>query len=195
MSITNDGVYFLICYYSSMNEGKLYHRVPKDMRDNILLPLSGIKDKHPDLYEKILLKYKGREHFLEDSVPSFYCDWKDVINFSPVHPSILKEALEKEKGKLPEWEFFEIDPHILNKKDAIVYKFTNIGDKITKDDFEKYDPNKISQYSEMPQETIDYYKDEIKNGRVPFLFHKIPHVLYKGNIDISDESKVKRIPV
>ena len=39
----------------------IYHRVPKEMRGEVLFPLNTLKETEPDLYEKESAKYVGRD--------------------------------------------------------------------------------------------------------------------------------------
>ena len=173
----------------------LYHWVPKDMRGDTLFPLNTLKEKYPDLYEKEASKYVGREEIMQHKLPILNCLWNDVLHFSAVHPSLIKEALfEAGRTKPFDLEFFEIDPHLLDPENTIVflYKHTDRKDKLKEENFAKYDPDNIAQYSRMPQETKDYYKEMFAQGKNPLLFHKIPHILFKGNLDTSN---IKRISV
>lgn len=171
----------------------IYHWVPKDLRGNILFPLNILKDTQPDLYEKEAGKYVGREFVMQQRIPVLDCLWNDVLHFSSVHPSHIKEALI-EAGKTPpvDMEFFEIDPHLLNPENTIVYLYKHItmADKLKENNFTKYNPDEIKQYSSLPQETKDYYKETISQGKRPLLFHKVPHILFKGSLDISNLKKV-----
>jgi len=44
----------------------------------------------------------------------------------------------------------------------------------------------MAKFSSIPQATKDYYKEMIGRGKRPLLYHKIPHILYKGTLDITD---------
>ena len=79
---------------------KLYHLAPAELRGNFLYSLSELKTVYPDLYEKEVAKYKGREHVLEYFIKPLNCFWKDVVHLSPVHPAKIKKQLEKILDKL-----------------------------------------------------------------------------------------------
>ncbi|HEV7702310.1 MAG TPA: hypothetical protein VGO63_02620 [Candidatus Paceibacterota bacterium] len=172
----------------------LYHWVPKDMRGNVLYPLNTLKDSHADLYEKEASKYVGREHIMEQRIPVLDCLWNDVLHFSAVHPSLIKKALfDSGRTKSFDLEFFEVDPHLLNSENTIVYlyKHSNMADKLKEDNFAKYDPDDIAQYSTMPEGTKEYYKEMFAQDKNPLLFHKVPHILFKGSLDVSGINKIK----
>ncbi len=48
----------------------LYHRVPEGMRGNVLYPLNALKGVHTDLYVHEAKKYEGREHIMEQFLPT-----------------------------------------------------------------------------------------------------------------------------
>lgn len=172
----------------------IYHWVPENMQGDILYPLNVLKEKHPDLYQKEADKYVGREHIMQQKIPFLDCLWNDVLHFSPVHPSIVKENLIAAGRTKPfTIEFFEIDPHLLNPEHTIVYlhQHRNKTDKMKEDNFAKYNPDNIAQYSEMPDETIRYYKEMYSQGEDPLLFHGVPHILYKGSLNTKGVNRIK----
>ena len=176
-----------------MNE-KLYHMVPKEMKGDKLVPLSKLKELDADLYQKEINKYKGREHLVGQVIPTLKeARWEDVLNFSPVHPSIIQAELDKYGKKLDSNEFFEIDPHLLDKEQTTVFlhKYNDLENKLEDGNFVEYNPNQLSLYSEMSQEVKDYYKKEVTEGKDPRPYHKIPHILHKGEFDISKVKKIK----
>ncbi len=176
-----------------MNE-KLYHMVPKDMKGDKLVPLSKLKEMDTDLYIKEISKYKDREHLVEQKIPTLKeATWADVLNFSPVHPAIVQEALAKHGGKLNSDEFFEIDPNLLDKENTTLFlhKYNDVERKLEDDNFIEYNPNQLSLYSELPQSTKDYYEQMEKLGQEPKPYHKIPHILHQGELDIKNIKKIK----
>lgn len=163
------------------------------MQGEVLFPLNTLKNTHPDLYEKEASKYVGREQIMQHKLPVLNCLWNDVLHFSAVHPSEVRQALiEAGRTKSFDIEFFEVDPHLLTTENTIVYlyKHSNMADKLKEDNFAKYNPDDMAQYSALPQETKDYYKEMLSQGKNPLLFHRVPHILFKGSLDTS---KIRRI--
>lgn len=164
----------------------LYHRVPENMSGHILYPLNVLKEKDIDLYTAHASKYKGREVIMEDRLPFLNCLWNDVLHMSAVHPRDIKRALI-EAGKKGDFvlECFEIDPHLLDSRSTIVFLAQNDTrtDKLLESNFAPYNPNDIAQYATLSQVTKDYYRSKYEQGENPLLFHKIPHILYKGELD------------
>ncbi len=173
----------------------LYHGVPKHLEGNILYPLNILKDKLPNVYEKEASKYVGRERVKENRIPAFNCLWNDVLHFAAVHPAELKKALvEAGMDESKTLSFYQLDPGILNPEDCIVYlnDKKSEGEKrkaISEEDFTTYNLEDISKYSALKQETKDYYKEQLAQGIKPLMFLFVPHILYRGSVDIS------RVPI
>ena len=159
----------------------LYHRVPDNMIGDTLYPLNELKDVHPDVYERERQKYEGRKAVTAQTIPYLDCRWNDVLHLTAVHPKKLKDALDTNKT----FQYYQIDPHRLEPDNTIVYLYNELG-PLTKESFTTYDPNKITQYTELPEETKQYYQERQEQGKRPLLFVYIPHILYKGSINISD---------
>ncbi|MDZ4710931.1 MAG: hypothetical protein SGI89_01240 [bacterium] len=174
-------------FMCSMNY--LYHRVPKSVRGNILYPLNTLKEIYPDIYEQRLKNYAGRESIMQHRIPVMDCLWNDVLHFSPVYPGEVKQALI-EAGRNPDFEMtsYQVDAKLLTPGNTIVFLYAHdeVKDKLNPKNFTAYNSDEVSKYSSMPQATKDYYKEIIGEGRQPLLFHRIPHILYKGTLDITD---------
>ncbi len=81
-----------------------------------------------------------------------------------------------------------VDPKLIPPENTIVYLYahTDVKDKLQKWNFTAYNPDEAGKYSPMPAATKDYYKEMFSKGSVPLSYHRIPHILYKGALDISD---------
>ncbi len=58
------------------------------------------------------------------------------------------------------------------------------------DNFERYSPEVTEKYSQLPLETKKYYREKIQERKKPLLFHGVPHILYKGSLDVSKLKKI-----
>lgn len=163
----------------------IYHNVPEEMIGTRLMPLTEMAKIRPDLSGKYTEKYKGREEIMERRVPLLNCLWNEVVQFLPFHPG---EAfgLQVQMGilpKMPHYEFFEIPLELLDPEKTAVYFKTAPGEenaqiKMLKDvDF--------ALIQDMPQATKDYYQTLVGSGELPFNYQFVPHVLYKGILDVS----------
>ncbi len=171
----------------------LYHWVPDNMKGDVLYPLNVLKNIDTDIYAAAASKYEGREKLMEYVIPDLNCLWNDVIHLSAVHPSEIKKALtEAGRKKIFSRQYFEIDPHLLDPQNTVVYlyKNSNVLKKTMEGNYEKFDPDTLKKHSVIPQETKEYYKQSLSEGKNPLLYHRIPHILYKGTIDISKARKI-----
>ena len=167
----------------------LYHSVPKNLQGNILYPLNALKEKYPDIYEQQVSKYVGREHITQQRIPILDCLWNDVLHFSAANPKEIKQALiEAERNPDFTMNYYQVYPKLIEPKNAIVYLYAHDcnKDKMNEEDFTSYNPDEVAKFSSMPQATKDYYRGMIGMGKRPLLYHKIPHILYKGTLDITD---------
>lgn len=165
----------------------LYHRRPQNMQGNILYPLNDLKILHPDVYAEAVKKYDNRLHALKRRIPVLDCLWNDVIHMSSLDPHIIKAELEKNGREMKSKTFFKIDPHSLDIKNTLVflYKPLERGQPIPNDYFVPFDPSNVEQYAIFPEDTKRYFAETISHGGNPLLWHLVPHILYKGHIDVS----------
>lgn len=158
------------------------------MHGNILYPLNVLKDINPQAYKESMTKYDDRKHVMEQVIPDLNCLWNDAIHLSPVDPYQVKQAL-RDAGKNVFMEFYQINPSSLEQKNTCIYLYNQeFGNP---KEFINFDPKQLNLFEKLPKKTIEYYIDTINNGRNPLMFHLVPHILYKGNIDVSDAKIVK----
>ncbi|HEY1074819.1 MAG TPA: hypothetical protein VGE59_03940 [Patescibacteria group bacterium] len=177
-------------YYRTMHY--LYHMVPKDLVGDILYPLNKLKLLDPELYDKKTKKYQGREYQLELKVPPLNCLWNDVLHLSPIHPQEVVDTLKACGDTGPyTHRCYQIDPYFLDKELTTVFLYSKPKERrprfeVPADDFIDYDPNKIEQYAHYSQLTKDYFCRMYADGKYPLLYHFVPHILYKGTINVSN---------
>lgn len=168
----------------------IYHAVPEHMEGSTLYPLNNLKDIYPEIYQDRVEKYAWRKRVLEWKIPPLGCLWNDALHFSPVHPEKLytklrELGLDYKKTK----RFFKIPADKLNPTKTTIRTFAHRD--ISKDTFVEYNPNDLEKYSEIPETTIEYFKETIQVGNKPLLFQDVPHILYKDNFDVSDVEVVE----
>lgn len=167
----------------------LYHRVPDKMQGDTLYPLNMLKDKYPEAYNAAVQKYVGREHIINQVIPGVNWLWNDALHFTAVHPVKVKEAMQ-ETGftDLRISKFYQIDAALLEPEKTIVclYRHQDSRDKLSEANFAPYDANSMDEYSEVPDETKTYYREALTIGTRPLLYHRIPHILYHGTINIKN---------
>lgn len=166
----------------------LYHRVPEQMIGDVLYPLNQLKDLHPNVYAEQIKKYEGREFVMEQQVPILNCLWNDALHFSAVHPQKIADELEKLGQSLLGKKFYIIHPEKLEKEKAVVYlyKHKSKKDKLLPENWTEFRIEDIDNYTELPEKTIEYYKDQLGQGKKPLLWAWVPHIMYQGTLDVSD---------
>ena len=169
----------------------IYHRVPDNMTGVTLHPLNRLRDVFPEAYTQHASKYKGREAIRKKTIPILGCLWNDVLHFTAVHPSTLKQALiDSGANNLSnqKMSYYKIPSELLEQEKSIVYLYKpeyGRGSQMSESNFEKYFPNMVGRYSAIPIETLQYYSESFSEGRRPLMFVHIPHILYQGGLDIS----------
>lgn len=172
----------------------VYHHLPKNMHGTILYPLNDLKIIHEDAYKAEVLKYTGREQVTQQRIPFFdNCLWNDVIFLTATHPQDIYDA-RREAGwpDVGPQKYLKIDVSTLDESKLAIYLFpknqNGSGSKLSDEDFVPYKKDTIQKYSHVPDATKQYFKDEFSKGsqRIALFYRYIPHVLYKGSIDISD---------
>jgi hypothetical protein len=166
----------------------LYHRVPANMNGSTLYPLNILREVDEEIYEQQKSKYIGREHVLDQRIPTLgNCLWNDVIHLSAGHPQLVEDELQKNGESLKIKQFFQIDPNLLEVENTTVYLFNQKteNDKFDSENWLKYQPDEISKYDKIPERTARYYYVSIQKGEQPLLWAFVPHILYKGNLDVS----------
>lgn len=166
----------------------VYHRIPADMKGDILYPLNVLKNIYPEMFEKEAGKYEGREHIMTDVIPVLNCFWNDVLHFSPVHPKKIHVALS-ELGKDFHAGYFQVPAEIFAPEKTIFYLNGEIP-KMDPRNWLSYESSLVSKYTEMPELTKNYYREILEKGEQPLLYAKIPHILYKGSIDTKNLERI-----
>jgi hypothetical protein len=86
-------------------------------------------------------------------------------------------------------KFFRIPVSKFEQGKVIIFtakKFKFQGSGPEPIDFVNFNEETFSEAAVIPQEMIDYYKKCAENNKKPFLFVFIPHILYRGSLDVSD---------
>jgi hypothetical protein len=163
----------------------IYHGVPEPMIGNRLFPLNQMQSTMPEIHKNNLRKYDGREEVLKRNIPLLDCLWNDVVQFLPLHPQKVFE-LQKELGlisTIPPYKFYEIDLSTLDPKKTVIFFKSAPGEENT--NVRWLGDVDFASLQEIPEATADYYKSLIGTGELPFNYQFVPHISYKGTVDIS----------
>lgn len=172
---------------------KLYHIVPRDMEGDIIYPLNRMKETHPEVFEREVGKYRGRESVCEHPIPPLGCLWNDVVFLSPVHPEKLAE-IARALGK--SWfsaDYFEIDPDIAgmsSENTAVSFQLATPELEPKRLIIEPYDQDILPHVSEVSEAQKEYMKKCADSGEPCFRFLFVPHVLFRGEIDTRQAKKI-----
>ncbi len=125
---------------------------------------------------------------MERFIPTLECLWNDVLHFSAINPRELKQSLI-EAGMSPrEWKFYQLDPILLDPKQTTIYLYQERDNdrKMNHSNFSEYNLEALDEYSVLSQATKDYHKESFAKNKRPLLYVLVPHILYRGSIDVSD---------
>ena len=155
-----------------------------------LYPLNTLKDKLPDIYKSAVEKYKGREWLLDVSIPGLDVLWNDVIHFSLMHPELIYKTLtdvgfESHKYNLT---WIEIPIEDVISMPSTLYLNTRPWQDtkvLLSSDFEDITPERVKELSGMPEANLEYYRNCLRNNEMPLLWKRAPHILVKGELNIS----------
>lgn len=167
----------------------LFHLQPLDMRGRVLMPLNQLKLLLPQVYEREVRKYAGRQLTLEYELPiGDGCRWGDVLFLTAVDPREVFQAYDQ-AGLIRQQRpraCYVIRPERLAPQHTAVMTWED-GDRR----FSAYDPLHLDDYAVLPQATRDYYARQYERGRPALLFQGVPHVLYRGTLDVSNTPLIK----
>ena len=162
------------------------------MSGTVLYPLNILKETHPEIYKEHVKKYDERRHLLTAEIPMLNCLWNDVLHLTAVAPNELKENLAKADLHYESMSWFKIPAEMILGEKSIAFIYNKNNDAIQNiKEYEKFDTARMEIYRAVPPETIEYYKKKKAEGGRPLLFHLVPHILYKGNIDTADFEIIK----
>lgn len=175
---------------------RVYHMMPKNFTGNTLYPLNQLKTHLPEIYTAQAQKYLGREVLMQRKVPLLNCLWNDVLHFSPLHPSKIRDALMSTGFKWNARPWFAVNPvnSGFGAENAVIFLRTPPEDPTAFGNFDLPDadfiPFSLEQLEltrrEVPIATLEYLEFAKNNGERPVLFNYVPHILYRGAINVSD---------
>lgn len=163
----------------------IYHGVPEDMKGDKVIPLNQMLATDPELRDKYLEKYKGREEILERKIPLLDCLWNDVVQLLPLNPKKVFES-QIELGlidTIPDYNYFEIDSSSLDPSRTVVYFKTAPGEENVTVKWLK--DVSLDDLQELPQATRKYYESLVGKDEQVFNYQFIPHVVHMGVVDVS----------
>ena len=102
--------------------------------------------------------------------------------------------LNQLKLKLPSVYGAQANKYIGREQNSVIYLYMpeNRGQfgAMTKD-FVPFLSSTVAELRELPQATADYYQEMAQAGKRPLLFHFVPHVLYRGVINLLETTIIE----
>jgi hypothetical protein len=163
----------------------IYHLVPrKPVVGQKILPLNRLREIDEELYKYYAKKYEGREFVMEYRIPPLNCIWNDVVFLNAIPPRDLFEAYKITGRTMFKRRFYKIDPAQLDhfQMSVLVYGENNGVETKT---FVPFQTSDLKDYSKIPERTMRHYREVSGNNKTGLMFAYVPHILYKGEIDIS----------
>ncbi len=167
----------------------IYHRVPDRVEGKTIYPLNKLRKRHPEVYSREKDKYAGREGLLDEPIPQLDCLWNDVIHCSPIQPAKIRAELANAGFVYRRAQWFKVDvcKAGMNRGNTVIFTFcSNKADLLgmSSKDFDTFDPTTLDALNTIPPETIAYFSRMKARNKIPFYFMYIPHVLFKGRLEI-----------
>ena len=175
----------------------VYHLCADDFRGTSLVPLNALRAEHPDIYQRELTKWAGRESVLTWRVPHIDVPWGDTVNLAaldPVHLVAARRRLGVEVSRLLERRVVRIPVERIARQRAVVYDSrthwlnSRPGEDVPAAPPEdEFTPFHIDTYEELtgpPQRHLDYLTEQRDAGRSALGFVFVRHVLVAGAVDI-----------
>ena len=165
----------------------IYHLVPKTIHGNVLYPLNALHDIVPEIAEKAAQKYKGREAIQKRHIPFLDCLWGDVLMFCPVHPSLIMATFREEGYELKARKWFQIPLDRLQPQNSVTYlpRKREFGDfSVDRSDFVPLAECDFDAFTHLLEPLREHIHSARSENRMPFMFGGVPHILYKGIIEL-----------
>jgi hypothetical protein len=163
----------------------VYHRRSSRFTGSILHPLNLLRNLEPEIAAREIKKYEGRKQLLEARIPPLGCLWNDVIHCSPVHPKLILGAMREIGFDIQTLRYFEIPVAQLTAAQTIVF-CSRIGQREhSLDQYLEFNETNLEACQELPDATRAYYQSCRDEGQLPLTFAGVPHVLFRGSLDMA----------
>lgn len=172
----------------------IYHGVPTGLEGNILYPLFSLKEKFPSLFDTEIKKYDDhpkRKELPFKQISILNCPRGEVLHFSPIHPSLIFQAL---KTVFPDGnrsvKFFKIPIIKAQSLPIALFDMNREGYEFGKEDPDHvFDLVSVDSYRELkivPPEAYAFFNEWKDRGeRGAPAWGRIPHIFIKGPVDIT----------
>jgi hypothetical protein len=183
----------------------LYHLCADDFRCDELLPLNLLATRYPDIHERELDKWAGRESVIRFPVPHLGVTWGDTVNLAALDPARLVEArrrLGMPFSNLLQRRVLRIPLERIAGQAAVVYDSSSHWRNSRPDledvpevpphaDFTPFDPGTYDELTEVPSMHLDYLVEQRDAGLPALGFVFIRHVLVAGAVDVAGLARTR----
>ncbi len=183
----------------------LYHLCADDFRGDELLPLNLLATRFPDLHDRELRKWVGRESVIRFPVPHLGVTWGDTVNLAALDPARLVEARRRlgvPFSSLLKRSVVRIPVERITSQAAVVYDsrshwrnsrpdLDDVPEAPPRSDFTPFDPDTYEELTEVPALHLDYLLEQ-RDAGVPALgFVFVRHVLVAGTVNVSGLARTR----
>lgn len=171
----------------------VYHIKRPDFRGTTIYPLHRLKEHFPDLFEREVGKYAGRESALEFRLPLLNVLWNDVVHCAPIHPHLIFAAM-REAGYSPsERTWFQIPVDRIKDHQVLYWENKTLwAENAPPAEFKYFDVADYQELTQVPDIHMDYLREQFRlNNQGPLFAARLPHILVHGPIDVSDLATVR----
>ncbi len=169
--------------------GTLFHTAVTAPRGEELLPLSALREQHPDLYIRHRAKYTGREERLLERVIPLDCAWEDVVFLSPIDSSVLFEAMRSSGRPVPEITLWPLDAGQLDPDRCCirlmrVTRGSRSADPADADDYLPLTTATLRVVSEVTDRALSRLRT-LGPDEPSLPWGDVPHILHRGPLPLS----------
>jgi len=175
----------------------VYHAVPPSMTGTVLFPLNQLRLTQPELYERQVAKYGGREQVLEFRIPGLGVLWNDALHCAPIHPYWVAKARGEAAVVTSNFgtDCFRIPLERISQHPTAYFRNAtfwingrpgeDMPDEPPTEEFSAFDASRYRELPGVPEAYPRFLAEMASLGRRPLTFPTIPHVLVAGPIDVA----------
>lgn len=159
------------------------------MQGEVLYPLNALKSVMPEVYDRQVRKYKGRERVLKELIPPLDCLWNDVLHLSPINPQIIvntmrAHGLYNQTVEEP-FKVFQVPVEIIVPETTVYfqdYNFDYLNFDLNKRKFWPFNSTTYEEQSSVNTAQLHMWQEDKAAGRPLFWYSHTAHVLAKQAI-------------
>jgi hypothetical protein len=177
----------------------LYHLLADDFRGDELLPLNLLATRFPDIHDREMRKWAGRESVIRFVVPHLGVSWGDTVNLAALDPALLVEARRRfgvPFSSLLQRSLLRIPVERIAGQAAVVYDsrshwrnsrpdLAGVPEVPPDSDFTPFDAATYEELTEVPRLHLDYLLEQRGTGLPALGFVFVRHVLVAGAVDVT----------